>query len=450
VKTTPSGDDVSVTENLITGYHRHRRAVFVAASTAVGVVLVGWWGARLNAAGHQLHASAAPFHGHWRLLDTPGWFLPVPVAVALIVGWPPLSDRLRWGWALAGSAVVSFTWAVVLTVNAGWDRLWTPLTSRYEYLPLAREIGGTAELGEFVRTFVERLPGYPAHVRGHPPLPVIGFWSLERIGFGDAAIGTLVVLLAAVAAPMSLVAFDRIAGRRLARRAVPFAGLAPAVLWVTSADGVFMGLAAASTAALAVAVTSTRRTVVVAGAVAAGLGASSLAFSTYGAPALLGPFAAIALWSLWKRRIQPIAIVAVAGLIPVLGFVAAGFWWFDGFEATRVEYWRGAASQRPYRYFVIANLAVLAAAVGPAAVGGLAHLRRNAAWLLVIGALVGAVVATLSGYSKGEVERIWLPLTPFLTLAAAALPGGTVAVRAWLGAQLAVAFALQMALGSPW
>jgi hypothetical protein len=43
--------------------------------------------------------------------------------------------------------------------------------------------------------------------------------------------------------------------------------------------------------------------------------------------------------------------------------------------------------------------------------------------MLLAGAAVAAVVvADLSGLSKGEVERIWLPFAPWVTTAAAALP----------------------------
>ena len=51
--------------------------------------------------------------------------------------------------------------------------------------------------------------------------------------------------------------------------------------------------------------------------------------------------------------------------------------------------------------------------------------------------------------SKGEVERIWLPLVPFLVLATSSIRGRT-ARRTFLAAQLAVAVLLQAWLRSPW
>jgi methylthioxylose transferase len=48
--------------------------------------------------------------------------------------------------------------------------------------------------------------------------------------------------------------------------------------------------------------------------------------------------------------------------------------------------------------------------------------------------------------SKGETERIWLHLVPWLLVATAALQRR----RGWLAAQLALALALQLGVRSPW
>ncbi len=67
-------------------------------------------------------------------------------------------------------------------------------------------------------------------------------------------------------------------------------------------------------------------------------------------------------------------------------------------------------------------------------------------WLLAGGALVALAAADLSGMSKGETERIWLHLVPWLLVATAALRGS----RGWLAAQVALALALQLTVRSPW
>ena len=41
-------------------------------------------------------------------------------------------------------------------------------------------------------------------------------------------------------------------------------------------------------------------------------------------------------------------------------WIAAGFWWWDGFNATRHWHDVGASPDRPYGYFFVADLVVLA------------------------------------------------------------------------------------------
>ncbi|MBP7630133.1 MAG: hypothetical protein KA758_06745, partial [Acidimicrobiales bacterium] len=215
-----------------------RRASWAVAGVAVAAVVMGAWGARLNADGARMLLNAPPFFGRWAWLDHPVRFVPAAlVAMAILRWWPRLTETLQWGWLLVVSPLVSFAWAFSLTVSRGWDQLWLSLDNpENEYLPLARELGGVGEVREFVRTFVEQLPGYPEHVRGHGPLPVIGFWVIDRLGLGNAGVGVLVVLTGSTAAAATLIAFDRIAGRERGRRAALFVGLAPAVIWFSSAD----------------------------------------------------------------------------------------------------------------------------------------------------------------------------------------------------------------------
>jgi hypothetical protein len=67
-------------------------------------------------------------------------------------------------------------------------------------------------------------------------------------------------------------------------------------------------------------------------------------------------------------------------------------------------------------------------------------------------------VANLSGLSKAEVERIWLPFAPWVVLAAAWLPTRAAAGRpSWLApasvllaAQVVVAVAVESLVLTPW
>ena len=405
------------------------------------------WGATLTGGGSRLFSNAAPFHGTWRFDDHAAVLVPALIAVAIVALWPTLVRRLAWPAMLAASTVLSFVWAASLAATDGVARIWEPLTSRYEYLRVSRRIDG---LGGFVSTLVERLPSYPTHVRGHPPGMVIVFWVFDRLGMDAAAIGFVVLVVGATATPAALIALDRIGGRDVARRAAPFVGLAASAMWASTADAVYMAVAAWTTAFAALAVTTAGARCAHLLAATAGLGVGTLAGFTYGAPALLGPFAAVVGWALWNRRWSLVGTIAAGAVVVPLALALAGFWWFDGFAATRHEYWKGFAKLRPYGYFAVANIAVLAASVGPAAIAGLGAISRHRGALLVGGAVAGAIVADLSGYSKGEVERIWLPLTPFLVIATGWLPDNENVRRVALAAQLSGALVLQSILGSPW
>lgn len=427
----------------------HRRATaaaaLAAATTIVAVAMV--WGRRLLDEGTRLYVAAPPFAGSWDLRWPAGMWAALVVGLVLVVVWVPATERLSWPWLLVGSASCSAVWSVVLAASAGWATLWGPLTTRFEYLPLARRIEDPVG---FVQTFVERLPDYPTHVKGHPPGAVLLFWVLDRIGLSDAGVAIVVIAVAASAAPAALIALDRLTGRAAARRAAVFVGLAPAVVWVaTSADALFMGVAAWAAALTTVAVTTERSSMRVVAAAVAGLLAGGMLTLTYGAPTLLAPMAVVAVWALWRRRWMPVGVLAGAFLVLPGVLVAMGFDWRAGLEATHTAYRAGVARDRPYEYFVVANVAATLVAVGPATVVGMAWLRDRLSWLLVGGAVLGVVLADLSGLSKGEVERIWLPLTPFLVVATSAIAARR-QQHAWLALQLVTALVLQAVLRTPW
>lgn len=106
--------------------------------------------------------------------------------------------------------------------------------------------------------------------------------------------------------------------------------------------------------------------------------------------------------------------------------------------------------QRRDEYFLVANVAALAVAVGPAVWVGLARARWNRRFLLCGAASAVLVAINASGLSEGEVERIWLPFFPWVATGAIGLRGSPVVRRRWLAAQAAAAVALQVALRSPW
>jgi len=165
---------------------------------------------------------------------------------------------------------------------------------------------------------------------------------------------------------------------------------------------------------------------------------------------LLASVPVVVAWRRGRLRVLGLACVPVAATVGLAAL--GGFWWFDGLAATREAYALSLARVRPYHYFVVANLAAAAIAVGPAVWVGLTRLRRGEGWMLAAGALVAILLADLSGLSKAEVERIWLPFLPWLVVGAAAAfaEASHSARRGWLGAQLAWALLVQALVVSPW
>jgi hypothetical protein len=208
-----------------------------------------------------------------------------------------------------------------------------------------------------------------------------------------------------------------------------------------SADAVFAGVAAAGLACLAVG----RRGMALLGGVLLGLAL----YLSYGL--VLAGLLAMAVVLLARR---PARLAAAAlGVVAVAGaFTAAGFWWVDGYRLVVVRYDQGWAAQRPYAYWVWANLACLVVAASPAAAPILRRASavrgRGPAAVLPIAAAVAMLLADLSGLSKAEVERIWLPYAIWLTAGAGLLPPSS--RRWWLAIQAGTALAVNHLLLTNW
>lgn len=437
--TVERGDVVSST--------RTRRAVLAVALWAVG--LVGLWavGRALADRGAVVtYGSAPPFLGYLHGRATLGTLAAVGVA-ALVVGLGPRIARTA-GWTgllLAGWAT-SAAFAVALASTDGLSALTAPLADEHEYLAVVPRV--LEDPAGFLRTFADRALEYPVHVRGHPPgLPLL-LAGLDRLGLGGpgwaAALVIVVGSSTVVAVGLTLRALAGPRGEQTVRRALPAVVLAPAALWVaTTADAFFAGVLAWGVALLALASTRTGRAWP--WAVAAGLVLGLCPFLSYG----LLPMGALALVvGVVTHRWVPTAVAGATVLAGAGVWWAAGFWLPDGLAATHVASTLGRAADRPYLYFLVADLVLLGVLVGPAGVGGLTGLRSlpGAVQLIVVVALGAALVGAVSGVERGEVERIWVPLACWVLPAAATLADR----RAWLVAQGAAAITLQVVLVSPW
>lgn len=415
-------------------------------AVAVWVTLLGLarvWGERLVAGGAELKLGTPPFHAVADLRI--GWRHLVPIVVGgmWLVAVPRWSTSLRWRWVVGLAAGAAVVWAVALNVTDGIDGgLLRGLESpRHEY---PADVARIDDPLRFLSGFTEDIDRYVTHVRGHPPGFLLLLWVLDRMGLSGVPTAAAVSIAGAgLAAACVVVAVRDVAGEDLARRAVPFVGAAPAALWMaSSADALFAGVGAL---AVALVVLATGRSghrsdlLALGGGVVGGLAL----MGSYGMVLVACVPAAVA----WRRRRgRPLLLAGLGGAVVLGAFAAAGFWWVEGLRATSGEYHDGIASLRPYRYFVVANVAAFALAVGPATAAGLARLRDPGLWVVVGGALAAVAVADLSGMSKGEVERIWLPFAVWVAAAGAALwpPGaGRAVARGWLGLQMAVALAVQ-------
>jgi methylthioxylose transferase len=250
-------------------------------------------------------------------------------------------------------------------------------------------------------------------------------------------------------------------GPRAGRAAVPFMVLFPGAVWVgASADGLFTGVTAAGVALLAAA--ACRPGPVSAGAaVGAGVLLGFACLLSYGL-VLMAPIALAVL--VIARRFAPLPYAVAGAAAVVAGFAVAGFWWLAGYHLVVERYHGGIAGARPYPYWVWANLACLVASAGPAAApilrraavtvrsapSRIAPVRRTRLtwYLLPVAAAVAILLADLSGLSKAEVERIWLPFGAWLVAGASALPAA--GRRGWLAVQAATALAVNHLLLTVW
>jgi hypothetical protein len=409
----------------------------------VGAIVVG-----PSLLGDKPSPRAAPLMGEWEWGASLAVVAPVCLAACTVVFGPRLAASLPWRWLLLGAGVTTMVWSVALAAVDGWHRIAEPLSVSFEYLAVVDRV---EDPGSFLRTYTAQLDSYPIHVQGHPPGMPLLYWWLERLGLGGAGWAAGVVLAGAGGATAAaLVAVRGVGREQMARRAAPFVAVAPAAVWLgTSTDAFFSGVIAVGIAGL-VAGTGWRVHL------ASGAVLGWALHLSYGAvPLLLLP---AAVWIV-RRRYAPLAWAALGAATVTVGFAAAGFWWLDGLAATHEAYETGISERRPYWAFtLLLNPAALALAAGPAVAAGFAMWAHSAArlgqgvaplarqWLVPLTALLAVGLANLSGLSKGEVERIWLPFMPWLLVIAAGLPRA----RPWLGGQVGLALALQLGLRSPW
>ena len=382
-------------------------------------VALGLWLARHD--GRELGLSYPPFVGRWDPAAT-GWALAAAALLALAVWIGPrlLSPALRP--AAFAAAVYALTLAPRLALGAasggaeGWSRVFDPdgFEGPNEYLPALTALRYGP--GFFLDRFAELVPALPVHAAGHPPglllvMDAFGIDTPERLAALCIAGGALV-------APLAYVLARGLLDERRARIAGLLTALAPSVLLfgATSADALYavIGLAAA------IPLSSPRLPARLAGALL--LAAASLfAWSLLA----VGAWAALLAW---RRRgfkdALALALLCGAVLLAVHGAFAAltGFDPIGTLRATEQVYRFGIASERPYWYWLAGSPAAFLLMLGlPIAWFALSALATADDAAIAIFAVIA--IAAVAGFTKAEVERIWLCFAPFACIAAASALG---------------------------
>ncbi|MBW0105439.1 hypothetical protein I4I78_23695 [Pseudonocardia sp. KRD-291] len=431
------------------------------AAAVVFVVLAAREGWRLLDAGVNIFVFFPPLLANWEPHTGPGTPFAVLVAVAVVAFGPSFAARASWVRLMFAAWGAAFAWTLSLAMVDGWQNgVATRLASDQEYLYDLPRVTG---IGQMLSIFSDHIlttgqdPSqtwfWVTHVGAHPPGAFAVFIGLDQIGLsGGGAAGVVVMLVGASAAAATAVTLKALGAEDLARRALPFAVLFPGAVWVgVSADGMFAGVLAWGVALLALATAASVRGATVAYGLAGGLVATFSIYLSYGlAIGVLFPLAVLAATRRWSILAPALAGAAVV----VAAFTLSGFWWLDGFDNVRLIYAGSIAQDRPYEYFVWANIAAVLFALGPAVVAGLRRLVTHpravpvGAVLLIAAGVLAVAVADYSGMSKAEVERIWLPFGVWLVLACGLLPRRQ--VRGWLVAQALLALALNHLLTMPW
>ena len=441
-----------------------RRDLYASLAAALLVTAAVLLGHRIQATSHTLFVNWPPLVGDWDPHLGPGTPAAVAVAIGTVAYGPTLAARLPWRSLLPLTWATALAWIFSLALIDGWQRgIADRLTTRHEYLQV---IDRFDDIPAALRGFTDHIligspDNWPAHVAGHPPAAPLTFVQLDRIGLGGGGwAGVWCIVVGATACVAVLVTLRALADEALARRSAPFLVLAPAAVWMgASADAYFAAVAAWAVALLALAVTG--RSLWWAGA--SGLLFGLTCYLSYGLT-LVALIGAAVLW-LGRQGIRErpgllVPLLAGLAVVPAL-FTLAGFDWWEAYRILVTRYYQGAGGVRPYGYWVWANLACtvlvtgLATAAGLRRTGAVLVRRRDGApgrtaagrlALLVSAALLALLVADLSGMSKAETERIWLPFAVWLLPACAFLTRH----RAWLAAQAVLALLLNHLLLTGW
>lgn len=420
-----------------------------------GIVAVGLAVAAVTVVtGADLGTAAAPFAGHYRLRIVPATLLAPAVAVGVLcahrAGWV---TRLPWIGLLVLSYATALAWTLALALVDGANGLSGPI--RFGGYLRDAAVVGDDPVG-FIGHFTSRLDTYSPATRSHPPGAVLVIWSLEKLGIRDpAALGFAIGALGCLTVPLVVIAVRSLCHDPAARRLTGVLALAPWAVWTAvSPDAVTATLAAAGVALGVVGSEPGRRTW---WAALSGLLIGAAALCAYNV-AWLG--IAVAATYFVRRRPLLNVVSGAAALLPLWLFFAWGFSWPDGLTAAGADVTGREAGNRAWLAWAPLDLAVLAVACGPVLVRAARRVRMTPGWPFLAGAVPAVTLGLVTGMSRGEVERSWLPFFPWLLVAALApfprppRPGDQTTAGdvpgVLVGIGVVTAVVVQAVLASPW
>ncbi|MBC7633772.1 hypothetical protein [Aeromicrobium sp.] len=428
----------------------HSRAAALSAAAGLTLVLVAHFLPPLTY--KDIDLQYPPLHAYW---DPRFVTLTIPaVAVGLLL-WltlPLVARAVSWRTLLLVAYVTTWTWTMALAMTDGKDGLASVFARRQEYVYDAQRVGS---IHTMMHTFIERIPldsphNWYVHVAGHPPGALLFFVLLDRIGVtGFFSIGLVVVTLASTAVVAVLITLRTLGSITLAREAMPWLVLAPSAVWMgVNGDALFTAVAAWGLALLAIAAV-TRHLVP---AIGSGLLLGLCVYLSYGLP-LLGVLAITVL--IIAKSWRPLPWAIGGAMVVVAMFTAGGFSWWEAYPVLRERYYAGIASARPYSYWVWADIAAWTFTVGLAVWAAFPHavralrsrsddmgdgvgeggaeerdaerenaMRRDHKVMaqLAAAAVLTIGLAAVSGMSKAETERIFLPFTIWVVALPLLLP----------------------------
>ena len=414
---------------------------------------------------------AAPLVGTWDW--APSWkIIPAVFVGCAVVIWAGrgTSERPHRSEFVAIGAL-SFCWTVALAWSQGRATMIDPIVDRTEYWARLPKLPPATDM---LRVWADPMwmRNQPVHLKGHPPGYVLILKAMAQVGLRSPWAAAALSWLAAASVAVGLVVIVRLCTKGDAwRRVAPFAVVTPYAVWMgTSADAVFSAFGVWGVVGIVASASAVRAKRRLLFGVLGGLSLGCAVFLSYGmAPFLIIPGLAIlgAPSISWRERGLSIASTAMGGIAVLAVFAVFRFWWFDGLATTRIFYWKGTAKFRPWGYFFVANIAIVAIASGPAVIAGMgavvgaglrdarASLRSlvetvDRSWVLALGAVLAMFGANVSQLSKGETERIWLPFFVFLVPLTAALGHTLWSRRCWIALQAVTALVLQAGLLSKW